>query len=164
MLQMAFDPLFFSAQKDCWKWSLSMGESLWLQQWSNYIISLHVGNTEIWKPHIGRYWQVEAKESRKCASLSGKVWGWLVIGDWVNDGGGVKAEEVRGRKPVGRKYSAGFRREDASDWPGKSAERVNLRRCGFGMWQERTWDTVNAKSAKVKGSRMERKGEREQRN
>lgn len=54
-----------------------------------------------------------------------------MIGDLVNDGGGVKAEEIRRRRPVGRENSAGFRREDAGGWPGKSAERVNLRRGGL---------------------------------
>lgn len=57
-----------------------------------------------------------------------------MIGDGVNDGGGVKAEEVRGRRPVGRENSADLRREDAGAWPGKSAGRVDLMRAG--LWDE----------------------------
>lgn len=45
-----------------------------------------------------------------------------MIGDQVNDGGGVKAKEVRGRRPVGRENSTGFRREDAGGGPVRLAE------------------------------------------
>lgn len=45
-----------------------------------------------------------------------------MIGDQVNDGGGVKAEEVRGRRPVGREKSTGFGREDAGGGPVRLAE------------------------------------------
>lgn len=45
-----------------------------------------------------------------------------MIGDQANDGGGVRTEEVRGRRPVGRENSAGFRREDAGGGPLRLAE------------------------------------------
>lgn len=58
----------------------------------------------------------------------------------VRDGGGVKAEGVKGRRPVGRENSAGFRREDAGGWAGKSAERESDERWSL-EWG--TWDAVN---------------------
>lgn len=58
-----------------------------------------------------------------------------MIGDQVNDGGGVRAEEVRGRRPVDRENSAGFRREDAgggpvrlTEWKGDSKQEARWQR------------------------------------
>lgn len=100
MLQMAFDPLCLSAQKDCWRWNLSTGKACGYSH--GQITSLVcTGETRrSGSSRVGGHWQVEARESCECASLSGKVWGWLVIG--VKDGGGVKAEEVRGRRLSGQ--------------------------------------------------------------
>lgn len=52
----------------------------------------------------------------------------------------LRLKKSEGGGSVGRESSAGFGREDAGGWPGKSAERKSDERWSLG-WE--TWGAVN---------------------